>query len=109
MAQNLWGGGRHRAKSWTGGRLAFGRTMHGEHETPNRGRCVALSLTKTLPFCPPRSLLLEPFLLTVPLLDYLAPVKFDEKPPDSELQALFKYVVGLPPQLAADLNRPLNP
>ena len=56
--------------------------MHGAHEMPSRW-LVAL-------------------LLTLALLDCLAPIKVVEKPPHRGLQALFKRVAGLPPQLVAN-------
>ena len=34
MAPTLWGGRRQRVKSWTGGRLAFGRTGSSAIEIP---------------------------------------------------------------------------
>ena len=74
MVLTLWVGGRQRVKSWTGGRLAFGRTMHGEHEMPKRGWRAALFLKDAFPCRPLRSHLVVPFLLTVALLYYLAPI-----------------------------------
>ena len=44
------------------------------------------------------------FLLAVAALGCLAPAKVAEKPPHSGLQALFKRVAGLPPQLDADMR-----
>ena len=100
LAESSSGDAEERVRSY--GRVAvlsLGRFIHCAHEMANRRRCLPDVCVARLPAV---QLSTNTFLLTVALLDPLAPVKVVQKPPHSGLQTLLECVAGIPAQLAAD-------